>query len=142
MWYYRFIQILSIFLYFLSVKSAVVFRHVSRRDLLLQVLLRPRPVVCYKAKDFLRTALQWYKQEINWKQGRSCGTDTNMYNVQAVMSSALFDFLCCQWLGVTFRTRRCQVGYWIRQILALATRTFSRNTAKRPVQQQPLALRR
>lgn len=39
------------------------------RDLLLQVLSRPQLVVCYKAKDLLRTALQSYKQEISWKQG-------------------------------------------------------------------------
>uniref|UniRef100_H3D8M0 DNA-directed DNA polymerase n=1 Tax=Tetraodon nigroviridis TaxID=99883 RepID=H3D8M0_TETNG len=38
------------------------------RDLLLQVLLGPQLVVCYKAKDFLCTVLQCYKQEISWKQ--------------------------------------------------------------------------
>uniref|UniRef100_A0A674PHG9 DNA-directed DNA polymerase n=1 Tax=Takifugu rubripes TaxID=31033 RepID=A0A674PHG9_TAKRU len=47
-------------------------RHVSHRDLLLQVLSRPQLVVCYKAKDLLRTALQCYKQEISWKQVAGC----------------------------------------------------------------------
>eukprot|EP00066_Takifugu_rubripes_P028942 XP_011618208.1 PREDICTED: DNA polymerase nu isoform X2 [Takifugu rubripes] len=42
------------------------------RDLLLQVLSRPQLVVCYKAKDLLRTALQCYKQEISWKQVAGC----------------------------------------------------------------------
>lgn len=55
------------FFFDLSVKNS----RVSCRDLLLQVLSRPQLVVCYKAKDFLRTALQCYKQEINWKQGRT-----------------------------------------------------------------------
>lgn len=42
---------------------------VSHRDMLLQVLSRSQLVVCYKAKDFLRTALQFYRQDLNWKQG-------------------------------------------------------------------------
>lgn len=42
---------------------------VSHRDVLLQVLSRSQLVVCYKAKDLLRSALQFYKQDLNWKQG-------------------------------------------------------------------------
>ncbi|KAK2863017.1 hypothetical protein Q5P01_002550 [Channa striata] len=42
------------------------------RDVLLQVLSRSKLVVCYKAKDFLRTALQSYKQELTWKQVAGC----------------------------------------------------------------------
>lgn len=42
---------------------------VSHRDMLLQVLSRSQLVVCYKAKDLLRTALQFYKRDLNWKQG-------------------------------------------------------------------------
>ena len=44
---------------------------VSHRDMLLQVLSRSQLVVCYKAKDLLRTALQFYGQDLSWKQGRA-----------------------------------------------------------------------
>lgn len=43
---------------------------VSHRDMLLQVLSRAQLVVCYKAKDLLCTALRFYKQDLNWKQGK------------------------------------------------------------------------
>ncbi|CAB1421450.1 unnamed protein product [Pleuronectes platessa] len=39
------------------------------RDMLLQVLSRRQLVVCYKAKDLLRTALQFYKGELTSTQG-------------------------------------------------------------------------
>uniref|UniRef100_A0A3P8V2N6 Polymerase (DNA directed) nu n=1 Tax=Cynoglossus semilaevis TaxID=244447 RepID=A0A3P8V2N6_CYNSE len=42
------------------------------RDVLLQVLSRPGLVVCYKAKDFLRTVLQFYEDELTWKQVAGC----------------------------------------------------------------------
>ncbi|KAK2899887.1 hypothetical protein Q8A73_013016 [Channa argus] len=42
------------------------------RDVLLQVLSRSQLVVCYKAKDFLRTALQFYKQDLTWEQVAGC----------------------------------------------------------------------
>ncbi|XP_040887738.1 DNA polymerase nu [Toxotes jaculatrix] len=42
------------------------------RNMLLQVLSRSQLVVCYKAKDLLRTALQFYKQDLNWKQVAGC----------------------------------------------------------------------
>ncbi|XP_034757074.1 DNA polymerase nu isoform X2 [Etheostoma cragini] len=42
------------------------------RDILLQVLSRSQLVVCYKAKDFLRTALQLYRQDLSWKQVAGC----------------------------------------------------------------------
>ncbi|XP_026209305.1 DNA polymerase nu [Anabas testudineus] len=42
------------------------------RDVLLQVLSRSQLVVCYKAKDLLRTALQFYKQDLNWKEVAGC----------------------------------------------------------------------
>ncbi|XP_035473384.2 DNA polymerase nu isoform X3 [Scophthalmus maximus] len=42
------------------------------RDVLLQVLSRTRLVLCYKAKDFLCTALQFYKGDITWKQVARC----------------------------------------------------------------------
>uniref|UniRef100_UPI0037E9352C DNA polymerase nu n=1 Tax=Semicossyphus pulcher TaxID=241346 RepID=UPI0037E9352C len=38
------------------------------RDVLLQVLSGSQLVVCYKAKDFLRTALQVYRRDLSWKQ--------------------------------------------------------------------------
>ncbi|XP_044039519.1 uncharacterized protein LOC122870015 isoform X1 [Siniperca chuatsi] len=41
------------------------------RDMLLQVLSRTQLVVCYKAKDLLRTALQFYRRDLSWKQGRA-----------------------------------------------------------------------
>lgn len=42
---------------------------VSHRDMLQQVLSRSQLVVCYKAKDLLRTALQFYRRDLSWKQG-------------------------------------------------------------------------
>ncbi|XP_062300432.1 DNA polymerase nu [Scomber scombrus] len=44
------------------------------RDMLLRVLSKSQlvAVVCYKAKDLLRTALQFYKQDLNWKQVAGC----------------------------------------------------------------------
>ncbi|XP_042258347.1 DNA polymerase nu isoform X3 [Thunnus maccoyii] len=42
------------------------------RDMLLRVLSRSQLVVCYKAKDLLRTALQFYRQDLNWKQVAGC----------------------------------------------------------------------
>ncbi|XP_071315801.1 uncharacterized protein [Trachinotus anak] len=42
------------------------------RDMLLQVLSRSQLVVCYKSKDLLRTVLQFYKQDLNWKQVVGC----------------------------------------------------------------------
>ncbi|KAM9335552.1 DNA polymerase nu [Symphorus nematophorus] len=41
-------------------------------DMLLQVLSSSQLVVCYKAKDLLRTALQFYKQDLSWKQVAGC----------------------------------------------------------------------
>lgn len=41
----------------------------SHRDMLQQVLSRSQLVVCYKAKDLLRTALQFYRRDLSWKQG-------------------------------------------------------------------------
>ncbi|XP_053272666.1 DNA polymerase nu [Pleuronectes platessa] len=42
------------------------------RDMLLQVLSRRQLVVCYKAKDLLRTALQFYKGELTSTQVAGC----------------------------------------------------------------------
>ncbi|XP_037613761.1 DNA polymerase nu isoform X3 [Sebastes umbrosus] len=42
------------------------------RDMLLQVLSRSQLVVCYKAKDLLRTALQFYRRNLSWKQVAGC----------------------------------------------------------------------
>ncbi|XP_073330734.1 DNA polymerase nu [Pagrus major] len=42
------------------------------RDMLLQVLSRSQLVVCYKAKDLLRTALQFYRRDLSWKQVAGC----------------------------------------------------------------------
>ncbi|KAM9425715.1 DNA polymerase nu [Pholidichthys leucotaenia] len=42
------------------------------RDVLLLVLSRAQTVVCYKAKDFLHKALQYYQQELSWKQVAGC----------------------------------------------------------------------
>ncbi|XP_029939890.1 DNA polymerase nu [Salarias fasciatus] len=42
------------------------------RDLLLQVLSSPQLVVCYKAKDFLRTVLQFYTKDLSWTQVAGC----------------------------------------------------------------------
>ncbi|KAM9717512.1 DNA polymerase nu [Menidia menidia] len=36
------------------------------REMLLRILSRSQPVVCYKAKDFLRTALQFDRQNLDW----------------------------------------------------------------------------
>lgn len=43
--------------------------YVCCRDMLLQILSGSQLVVCYKAKDLLRTALQFYKRGLDWKQG-------------------------------------------------------------------------
>ncbi|XP_070849889.1 DNA polymerase nu [Chaetodon trifascialis] len=42
------------------------------RDVLLQVLSGSQLVVCYKAKDLLRTALQLYRRDLSWKQVAGC----------------------------------------------------------------------
>ncbi|XP_041821653.1 DNA polymerase nu [Chelmon rostratus] len=42
------------------------------RDILLQVLSRSQLVVCYKAKDLLRTALHLYRRDLSWKQVAGC----------------------------------------------------------------------
>ncbi|XP_058481285.1 DNA polymerase nu isoform X3 [Solea solea] len=42
------------------------------RDMLLMVLSRPKLVVCYKAKDLLRTALQFYKGDLTLKHMAGC----------------------------------------------------------------------
>uniref|UniRef100_A0A8P4KTA6 Polymerase (DNA directed) nu n=1 Tax=Dicentrarchus labrax TaxID=13489 RepID=A0A8P4KTA6_DICLA len=42
------------------------------RDMLLQVISRTQLVVCYKAKDLLRTTLQFYRRDLNWKQVAGC----------------------------------------------------------------------
>uniref|UniRef100_A0A8C9ZH83 Polymerase (DNA directed) nu n=1 Tax=Sander lucioperca TaxID=283035 RepID=A0A8C9ZH83_SANLU len=42
------------------------------RDILLQVLSGSQLVVCYKAKDLLRTALQFYRRDLSWKQVAGC----------------------------------------------------------------------
>uniref|UniRef100_A0A672GA81 Polymerase (DNA directed) nu n=1 Tax=Salarias fasciatus TaxID=181472 RepID=A0A672GA81_SALFA len=42
------------------------------QDLLLQVLSSPQLVVCYKAKDFLRTVLQFYTKDLSWTQVAGC----------------------------------------------------------------------
>uniref|UniRef100_A0A3Q2PBQ3 DNA-directed DNA polymerase family A palm domain-containing protein n=1 Tax=Fundulus heteroclitus TaxID=8078 RepID=A0A3Q2PBQ3_FUNHE len=45
---------------------------VYRRDVLLRVLSRSQLVVCYKAKDFLRTVLLYYRQDLSWKEVAGC----------------------------------------------------------------------
>ncbi|XP_030609103.1 DNA polymerase nu isoform X2 [Archocentrus centrarchus] len=42
------------------------------RDMLLQLLSRSQLVVCYKAKDLLRTVLQFYRRDLSWKQVAGC----------------------------------------------------------------------
>ncbi|XP_047242292.1 uncharacterized protein LOC124880916 isoform X4 [Girardinichthys multiradiatus] len=42
------------------------------RDVLLRILSRSQLVVCYKAKDFLRTVLLYYKQDLSWKEVAGC----------------------------------------------------------------------
>lgn len=53
----------------LSYRNLGVYVSVSHRDMLQQVLSRSQLVVCYKAKDLLRTALQFYRRDLSWKQG-------------------------------------------------------------------------
>lgn len=40
-----------------------------RREVLFQMLHCKVPIICFNAKDFLRTLLQVYGNEISWKQG-------------------------------------------------------------------------
>ncbi|XP_045081492.1 DNA polymerase nu isoform X1 [Coregonus clupeaformis] len=42
------------------------------REMLLQIVSGSQLVVCYKAKDLLRTALQHYRSDLHWKQISSC----------------------------------------------------------------------
>ncbi|KAM3590202.1 uncharacterized protein V6R79_005780 [Siganus canaliculatus] len=49
-----------------------LYMSMSRRDLLLQVLSASEVVVCYKAKDLLRTVLQLYRRDLSWKQVAGC----------------------------------------------------------------------
>ncbi|XP_031687209.1 uncharacterized protein LOC109896486 [Oncorhynchus kisutch] len=42
------------------------------REMLLQVVSGSQLVVCYKAKDLLRTALQHYRPDLHWKQFSAC----------------------------------------------------------------------
>uniref|UniRef100_M3ZHR5 Polymerase (DNA directed) nu n=1 Tax=Xiphophorus maculatus TaxID=8083 RepID=M3ZHR5_XIPMA len=49
-----------------------VFKIVCHRDMILCVLSRSKLVVCYKAKDFLRTVLLLYKQDLSWKRVAGC----------------------------------------------------------------------
>ncbi|XP_028285604.1 DNA polymerase nu [Parambassis ranga] len=42
------------------------------RDMLLKILSHSELVLCYKAKDLLRTALQFYRQDVSWKQVACC----------------------------------------------------------------------
>ncbi|XP_045577718.1 uncharacterized protein isoform X1 [Salmo salar] len=42
------------------------------REMLLQVVSGSQLVVCYKAKDLVRTALQHYRPDLHWKQFSSC----------------------------------------------------------------------
>ncbi|XP_056299250.1 DNA polymerase nu [Pseudoliparis swirei] len=42
------------------------------KDMLLLVLSSSQPAVCYKAKDLLCTALQFYRPELSWKQVAGC----------------------------------------------------------------------
>ncbi|XP_061566157.1 DNA polymerase nu [Cololabis saira] len=42
------------------------------RDMFLRVLSRSELVVCYKAKDVLQTTLQFYRQDLSWKQVTGC----------------------------------------------------------------------
>uniref|UniRef100_A0A3B5AE77 DNA polymerase nu n=1 Tax=Stegastes partitus TaxID=144197 RepID=A0A3B5AE77_9TELE len=46
--------------------------HPSPEDMLLQVLTGSQLVVCYKAKDLLRSVLQVYRRELNWKRVAGC----------------------------------------------------------------------
>ena len=39
--------------------------------MLVQVVSGAGLLVCYKAKDLLRTALQHYRSQISWKQGKA-----------------------------------------------------------------------
>lgn len=39
------------------------------RQVLFQMLHCKVPIICFNAKDFLRTLLQVYGNEISWKQG-------------------------------------------------------------------------
>lgn len=58
------------------------------RDVLLQVLSRTRLVLCYKAKDFLCTALQFYKGDITWKQGTIYHSYSKVLYLLSVYSTA------------------------------------------------------
>ncbi|XP_015230931.1 PREDICTED: DNA polymerase nu [Cyprinodon variegatus] len=42
------------------------------RAMLLRVLSRSGLVICYKAKDFLRTVLLFYKHDLSWKEVAGC----------------------------------------------------------------------
>uniref|UniRef100_A0A3B3YPL6 DNA-directed DNA polymerase family A palm domain-containing protein n=1 Tax=Poecilia mexicana TaxID=48701 RepID=A0A3B3YPL6_9TELE len=44
----------------------------TQQDMILCVLSRSKLVVCYKAKDFLRTVLLVYKQDLSWKRVAGC----------------------------------------------------------------------
>lgn len=49
--------------------------------MLLQVLTGSQLVVCFKAKDLLCTALQFYRDGLSWKQG---GKHTWMYDMDGL----------------------------------------------------------
>ncbi|XP_029382792.1 DNA polymerase nu [Echeneis naucrates] len=62
------------------------------RDMLLQVLSCSQLVVCYKAKDFLRTALQFYKEDLKWKQVIGCNIQDPQ--VSAWLLDPVYTFSC------------------------------------------------
>ncbi|XP_036002905.1 DNA polymerase nu-like [Fundulus heteroclitus] len=66
------------------------------RDVLLRVLSRSQLVVCYKAKDFLRTVLLYYRQDLSWKEG---GT-LNMMHLHTLLSHTK---------GFSVRLAGCQI---------------------------------
>lgn len=62
---------------------------VSCREMLLQVVSGSQLVVCYKAKDLLRTALQHYRPDLHWKQ---CNFDKAVKNSLQLSSVGIWDY--------------------------------------------------
>lgn len=62
----------------------------SSRSVLFQLLTRKCPVVCFNAKDFVRTVLQFFGDDGCWKRGKSePGPECRRLALAALRGSAL-----------------------------------------------------
>lgn len=109
---------------------------VSCREMLLQVVSGSQLVVCYKAKDLLRTALQHYRPDLHWKQ---CNFDKAVKNSLQLSSVGIWDYniiLLCSFPPqshlVASRTPRLQPGCWTQLTPLPASPTCSPNTVGHP----------